>query len=466
MKYKIENFFTSGHKFEDAELDLASRYQMINIALVLSSLAFIYGIIINTINDISGFVPLESFLLLMNGVMFFILRRDKKSFELVANIITIQCTFLLLKIIYTSSPEQMKHTWLYTYPIVLLYFQKKYYGLYWFIFLLLMILIAPIQNFVVVQYSLFQVIYISVVLLIVGTIVYFYKLKMNEAKDLIVQQQKKLLTFNAELAKQVREKTLELQQLNESLAVKVESKAIELMQKDKLITAQSKQAVMGEMITMIAHQWRQPLSTITLKIANYQFSQLLHTGKKVREVDKTLSEISDTIIYLSDTIDDFQTYFHPNKELHEIELKDVFQKAVNFVLPRSKEKNIDIIIEKENKILLTIYINELIQVLLNLINNSIDALKISHQKKPRITLYAQENNERVQIFVKDNADGISDANVSRIFEPYFSTKGKNGTGLGLYMSQMIVQKQFHGDISVESSPDGSLFIIDILKKVS
>jgi C4-dicarboxylate-specific signal transduction histidine kinase len=311
----------------------------------------------------------------------------------------------------------------------------------------------------------FQVIYISFVLLVVSAIVRFYQIKMLEAKELILKQQNELLDFNAQLERQVKEKTAELIELNESLEAKVEEKAVELFQKDKLITIQSKQAVMGEMINMIAHQWRQPLSMITLNIANYQFEQLLNKGQKARKIDKTLAQISDTIIYLSETIDDFQTYFHPNKELSVIEVDALLQRAVNFILPRVSDGAIKITLQKRDGLFIHTYINEIVQVLLNLLNNAVDALKNSTQSEPKITIYIEDNENTLLIFVKDNANGISDENVVKIFEPYFSTKGKNGTGLGLYMSQMIVQKQFYGDISVETSPEGSTFRVEISKKL-
>ncbi|MCX6077210.1 MAG: ATP-binding protein [Campylobacterales bacterium] len=465
MKLKIDNFLTSGFEFDDSQRDLKSGYQMINIALFLSGAAFIYGIVVNIIKEIPIFVPLEIFLLFMNVGMFFVLRKYRSAFDKVAMIITVQCTFLLLAIIYTSAPEQMKHTWIYTYPIVLLYFQKKHYGSYWFVFLLFMIMIAPVQDFVEVKYSLFQVTYISVVLLVVSAIVRFYQIKMVEAKELILKQQNELLDFNAQLERQVKEKTAALLELNESLEAKVEEKAVELFQKDKLITVQSKQAVMGEMINMIAHQWRQPLSMITLKIANYQFEQLLNKGHKPRGIDKTLAEISDTIIYLADTINDFQTYFHPNKELNAIEVDTLLKKAVNFILPRVSDEAVKIIIEENEGFIIHTYINEIVQVLLNLLNNAVDALKNSTQNEPKITIRTEELEDKLLIFVEDNANGISDENVAKIFEPYFSTKGKNGTGLGLYMSQMIIQKQFYGDISVVTSPEGSIFRVEILKKL-
>lgn len=457
----IGKFFTSGWGLNESEEDLKSRYQMVHIALILSGFAFVFGIVINTIVDKPIFVFFESLLLLMNLLLFFLLRKNKEWFENISTVITAQCTLLMVFIIYTSEPTALKHTWLFTYPIVLLYFQKRNNGIYWFIFLLLMLITAPLQSFIEVQYSLFQVIYISVVLVVVSVIVFFYQFKMNEARDLILEQQEKLLNFNAELEKQVENKTAELTEMNTSLEEKVKRKIEELIQKDKILTVQSKQAVMGEMISMIAHQWRQPLSTITLQISNLELKKLLGEDVKEEEISKTLREISDTIMYLSETIDDFKTYFHPNKELAEIEVHELLEKAINFMLPRLKDGSAKISIEKNENIMIRTYINELLQVILNLLNNAIDIFSESKQADAQIILSVKNEAENIILSVSDNAQGISEKNLPHIFEPYFSTKGKNGTGLGLYMSQMIIEKQFGGNIEVQTSSAGSTFRVKI-----
>jgi signal transduction histidine kinase len=440
----IDNFFTSGWLFNESERDLESRYQMVNIGLLLSSISLIYGMLGNIIRDVSGLIMLEFFLLCVNLILFFILRKYRESFENVSLVITAQFTFLFLFLVYISEPIALKHIWLFTYPIILLYFQNTRNAIYWLIFTLIILLIAPVQAFVEVQYSLFQVTYISFVLIVVSVIIYFYQVKMDAAKDLILEQQDMLRKFNVELADQLKE--LKLQ--------------------DQLLTAQSKQAVMGEMISMIAHQWRQPLSTITLQISNLHIKKAL--GKEVgeEEVDKTLSEISDTILYLSDTVDDFQTYFHPHKEISRIEVHELIQRAINFTLPRVNEKGIEIVLQKSDKAIISTYINEIIQVLLNILNNAIDALNEANKENPKIIISLQNNQKSIVVKIKDNADGIKDENISHLFEPYFSTKCKNGTGLGLYMSQMIMQKQFGTMIEVKTSSNGSTFIIEIPRSVS
>jgi signal transduction histidine kinase len=436
---KLDGFFTSGWTFNDSELALKSKFQMMNIAIVLSFVGLTYGIIGNIVREVEGLIPMEIFLLCTNVVLFLILRKYRESFIYISTIITAQFTFLFLFLVYSSEPSALKHVWLFTYPITMLYIQNKQAARYWVLFIIVMLILAPLQPFIEVSYSLFQVTYIAFVLAIVSMTIHFYQIKMDEARDLILTQQDMLKN-------QVRE----------------------LIQKDQLLSTQSRQAVMGEMIEMIAHQWRQPLSTVTLSVSNLQVKKLL--GDKIDEasLDKALEDISDTVVYLSSTIDDFQTYFRPVKELSDIEVHELLQKTVNFVLPRVKNTKIYIEIDNPNKkmIHLQTYMNELIQVILNILNNAIDALILSEIKNPAIVISVEEKKDTLVIIIKDNADGIKEEDVSKIFEPYFSTKGKNGTGLGLYMSQMIIEKQFFGKIDVISSNRGSYFSVEIKKVLS
>jgi len=419
----INNFFTSAWSFSEDENDLRSKFQMINIAILLSSLSLIYGISGNIIRDISGYIPLETTLLIMNIVLFFILRRCRKSFKIVAMIETLQFTFLFLFLIYISEPSELKHIWIFTYPIVLLYFQNEKNATYWVVFMISMLLIAPIQPFINVQYSMFQVSYLSFVLAIISVIIYFYQKKMDEAKRLILEQQ-------------------------------------------KILSLQSKHAVMGEMISMIAHQWRQPLSTVTLNISNIQIKRLLGERVDDKSMDQALDDISNTVVYLSETIDDFQTFFHPTREVQDVELEKVIQKVSNFVLPRLKGTDIVIDIQIKESIKITTYMNEVVQVILNIVNNAVDELIKLDKKASKIVIKVENNQDSVKISIIDNAGGISEENIEKIFEPYFSTKGKNGTGLGLYMSQMIMQKQFGTKIEISSSKKGSTFAIIVPKKLA
>ncbi|WP_434579877.1 ABC transporter substrate-binding protein [Sulfurimonas sp. NW15] len=282
---------------------------------------------------------------------------------------------------------------------------------------------------------------------------------------IMIYYQRKLKNFNAALEQRVQQKTKELQETNEILKHKVQEKAKELIKKDEILTAQSKQAVMGEMISMIAHQWRQPLNTITLQISNLQLKYLMGQNISKEDIMQTLEDISDSVVYLSDTIEDFKTYFRPNKAPQETDMRGLLKKAIKFVEPRLKSNKIKLQTECNSELSANVYANELIQVLLNLLNNAIEAYENKKTEDKIIKLTCKQSGPKIQIDVTDKAGGIRKEHLSKLFEPYFSTKGKNGTGLGLYMSKMIIEKQFGGSISVESSMFGTTFTIVIPKDV-
>ena len=276
---------------------------------------------------------------------------------------------------------------------------------------------------------------------------------------------RKLKNFNKELSRQVNEKTKELREINESLEATVQEKIQELIQKDELLTVQSKQAVMGEMISMIAHQWRQPLNTITLQISNIQLKEMIGEEITKEELLQVLDTISNSIVYLSNTIDDFKTYFHPQKEASKVLIGELLTKAVSFIEPRAVSNNITIRIEGDTDTEVMVYANELIQVLLNILNNAIDAYENRAKGDKEICISLKAEAEDLNIRISDNAGGISQEIIKQIFEPYFSTKGKNGTGLGLYMSKMIIEKQFNGSLQVFSEEQSTTFSIEIPKRV-
>ena len=427
----------SGWDYSEDENSLRNIIMMINVAIVLSSMAMIYGMVVNYYKGNHLLFTIESTILAVNIFLVILLRYSKKSYLFASYLVTAQCSYLILVLFYTTRPEEMKQVWLYTYPIILLYFKDAKIGLYWVVFMIFMLLIAPFQPFITVHYSFYQLFYVSFVLVIVSLIVYLYRIKMTQANELILQQQ------------------IDLQQ-----------KVKELTKKDKMLSIQSRQAVMGEMISMIAHQWRQPLSSVTLNISNLQVKKLLGEEIDDEALHKALENISDTVVYLSETIDDFQTYFRQKKEVASVEITELIEKAIAFISARLQESSIRVNFMTRLEFMVETYSNELVQVLLNILNNSVDALVDREIKDPTITINIYNRGENLAITIEDNAGGIAEKNLDAVFDPYFSTKGKNGTGLGLYMSQMIMQKQFHSKIEVTNTQKGALFTIIVPKKLA
>jgi two-component system, NtrC family, sensor kinase len=219
-------------------------------------------------------------------------------------------------------------------------------------------------------------------------------------------------------------------------------------EKDKILYQQSKMASMGEMISNIAHQWRQPLSMITSLASGVKVQKMVNISTQESEL-KALDDIMKSAQYLSSTIDDFRDFFKPDKEKSQVKLNNIFEKI--FKLLSLKHKNNDIkIIKNIEEITLNTFENELIQVFINILNNAKDALENSEDKLLFIDAY--EDKEKIIIEIKDNAGGIQKENIQRVFEPYFTTKHKSqGTGVGLYMVKEILTRHMNANIEVENS---------------
>ncbi|MFY9073980.1 MEKHLA domain-containing protein [Malaciobacter mytili] len=220
--------------------------------------------------------------------------------------------------------------------------------------------------------------------------------------------------------------------------------------KEKLLYQQSKMAAMGEMIENIAHQWRQPLSTMTASASGIKMQ------KEFGILDETnLNEFLDAILesakHLSQTIDDFRNFFKYSKNEENFNIKIVFDKTLSLLSSKLKNRNIKIIKQIEEINILALQ-NELIHVVLNILNNANDALEKINEEEKYIFISCYKENNQAIIEIKDNAKGIEEEILNKIFEPYFTTKHQtNGTGIGLYMSKEIVQKHLYGTIDVQNS---------------
>ena len=246
----------------------------------------------------------------------------------------------------------------------------------------------------------------------------------------------------------------------------------EAEQKDALLIQQSRQAAMGEMIGNIAHQWRQPLNALGLtiqKIKMYHDEDMLTNENLDKSVDKSKMLINK----MSTTIDDFRDFFKTDKLKKEFNIKDTINEVINLIDASLKNHNIQIDTSSIDKdIILLGYKNELEQVLLNILNNAKDALvdnnicdksdSTSCHQKPKIEIKVSEEKNNIYIEINDNAGGIPQDIINKIFEPYFTTKDQGkGTGIGLYMSTMIIENNMNGILSVENKNNGACFMIKL-----
>jgi len=226
-----------------------------------------------------------------------------------------------------------------------------------------------------------------------------------------------------------------------------------------LLEKQTKLASMGSMIGNIAHQWRQPLSRINSNIT--VMKSLLHTDSVDREfLEKKLNNIEDNTQYMSETIEDFMNYFHPDKEKTHFLLRQCIDKALNLTGISDKDIEVSIIADKE--IELYTYKKELTQVILIILNNTIDNFKIKSISAPKIKINFQKVSKKVTLSIHDNGGGIKEKELDRIFEPYYTTKFEHeGTGLGLYMAKMLIENSMNGELRVKNTNNGAFFEIEL-----
>lgn len=206
---------------------------------------------------------------------------------------------------------------------------------------------------------------------------------------------------------------------------------------------------MGEMIENIAHQWRQPLSVISTVATGAKLKKDLNILSD-EEFYETVDIIKNSTLHLSNTIDDFRNFFSNDKELTSFDINVPIDKVIYLVSSKLKNRNISIIKNHQEIYVLGLE-NEFIQVILNIINNSIDAFETNNNLDKFIFINMYKENNTAILTIKDNAGGIKNENLDRIFEPYFTTKHKSqGTGIGLYMSLEIINKHMNGKLSASN----------------
>lgn len=236
-----------------------------------------------------------------------------------------------------------------------------------------------------------------------------------------------------------------------------------IIKKDKQLLEQMKLAQMGEMIGNIAHQWRQPLSTISTAASGLKMK---HEFDMLEKDD--IPEFTDTIVtntkYLSETIDTFRDFIKEEKETKEIVIQERIDETLKIVRASLENSHIKLInkIDYENPIKVELVAEELAQVLINILNNAKDVILQRKIEDGTITVNLIKTNKNFKITIEDNAKGIEKDVLPKIFDPYFTTKHQfHGTGLGLYMSKIIVEKHLFGQLEVENTKEGAKFTITI-----
>ena len=278
-----------------------------------------------------------------------------------------------------------------------------------------------------------------------------------EILELSYNQEKLLQSEIAEKTKQIQEQNLTLKDLNKNLEQRVDEEVKKNHYQQHQMFAQSRLVQIGEMISMIAHQWRQPLSEISM-VANNIIIDIELDSVEEDSLGNSVNNIVHMTKELSKTIDDFRNFYTPNQQSVIIKLEDVIEKSLNIIKPTLINNNINLVEEYNSDEEIQLYDSEVMQVILNILKNAQDSFQKQQTNNQKIII----KTENRTISICNNAGRISEDVIDKIFDPYFSTKDeKNGMGLGLYMSKTIIEKHHNGKLRVKNTDDGVCFRIEL-----
>lgn len=305
----------------------------------------------------------------------------------------------------------------------------------------------------------------------------YYK-KQSKRLDKIIKQsdkqQMQILKLNEELdeyknklEKKVEQKTKDLQELNLNLEKRVKDEVEANRQKDRHLNEQAKFVQLGELVSNIAHQWRQPLSHISTLASNIQVKRELDINLYEDE-NSTIEQIIDTTKKLSLTIDNFRHFAQLENEYCKLNINEHLKSTIALIESSLMNDGISIIYDyPKYDIEIETIPSSLSQAVLKLISNAQDALnKVNSEQNKNIDIVLEEDDIDIIISIKDNANGISADILPRIFDPYFTTKHQSqGTGLGLYVARESIEKHLNGIINLDTNSSGTTFIIKIPKNL-
>ncbi len=436
----LQKFLESNHQFSDSELPLKFKFRLLNTIMgVIVVTATTFGVL-----HYLGLAPLGDFhaninffFATTNLFLIFWLRRYITVYNKAVTLMLISSLITFTSALIMVPGDELRIIWFYITVFLAFFAGGITYG--------------------------YLTAAASITIIIVSNI--FFDLNLSELAITTAIVGLVLLTIAIKVYTQ---KMVDLEEalttLNNSLHAKVESSIDEIRKKDEAMLQQARLAQMGELIAMIAHQWRQPLSSISAISANMQLSLALNENIDKTELQGELLNIDERVTLLSHTIDDFRNFYNTNKERSFFDLSDTINQAIEILNPSLHNAQIKLHFQNQLKQPLKSLESELIQVLINIIKNAIDILSERDQER-EIWINAFEEKESVYIFIEDNAGGIDKKIHTKIFNPYFSTKKeKNGMGLGLYMSKLIIQEHCKGMLQVSNTDQGALFSIILPKE--
>ncbi len=399
-------------------------------------------------NLIVGLIQFNFALFLLCG--FYFLKRNKHFYKLYSIFIFI-IFFIYIHIIFFYVPQNsLNILWIISAPVLIFFFLDKKIGTY---FLILLLGFIFYLIYVEYPYTVPEYITLFFVLITTSLIMYYYE----SLKDL---EKNRLIEYNRRLKKDILKHTRELKELNSNLEERIKKEVAKQIEQEQMILRQNRMASMGQMIDAIAHQWRQPLMNINSILM--LLDREIETTNNKKVIQDKIMEIFSITAHMSRTVDDFRNLLKSNKEREKFLLTNLIDDVLK--LMKSNLKDIELKKNYNQKIYLKQCKSKLSQVLIIILSNAIEIFKIRAIKNKKIEIFTQASKKNSIIKIADNAGGIENGIIDKIFDPYFSTKEQTGgTGLGLYVAKIIIEHNMRGKLLVKNFKNGAMFIIIVPK---
>ena len=444
---RLQQFFSTSQPFTSREWLLQQQI----FSLQLISFFFGWGVLLFSYvrltegNLIVGLAQLLLGLYLIDG--FFRLKRNRNYYTLYSSLFMV-FFFGYTAIIFFYVPQNhLNILWVISAPILVFFFLNRTGGIMMFIAVGCFILYLIMTGY---PYTAAEYITLIAAFLITS----FVMLSYERVKD---AERYRLLHHAQELQQEVDRQTEELNRLNHLLASRLDEELDKRLVQEQMLLRQCRMASMGEMLDSIAHQWRQPLMHINAILMNID---RVSEGEHREYLDHKIEELSDLTTHMSQTIEDFRGLFKQNKKRQKFNLYSITSEVLK--LMENTLKNIELTLRIPRESTIYNYKNEFIQVLIILITNAKEILDQRRIPHPKILLRVSRHTHYTLITVEDNAGGIADTHIERIFDPYYTTKEQSGgTGLGLYISKIIIEHNMGGEITAVNTEQGARFILKI-----
>lgn len=265
------------------------------------------------------------------------------------------------------------------------------------------------------------------------------------------------VTVAAKREKLLHEKELRLRQINETLEQRVTEEVDRNMMNERTMIHQGRLAAMGEMVHNIAHQWRQPLNVLAIVLANIR-DEIDDPQRDRAILDKLFKDAKKVIAKMSSTIDDFREFFRPNRDKTAFDVKTAVQEALQIVEMSFRHHHVLFRLDGEEGLQAYGYPNEFSQVLLNILNNARDAICRNTERPGEIIVTVEREETCAVVRIADTGGGIPEDVLPKVFDPYFTTKEK-GSGIGLYMTRIIIEDHMNGSIEARNTGQGAEFVV-------